>query len=89
MNFSPEMMKMAAGMMKNMSPEDFQRMSAMAGAAGGMPQAGAGDTRLSLLAARCCSPTALVQWTGAPADNELVLQAMLARYVKWASVTLE
>ena len=43
MNFSPEMMKMAADMMKNMSPEDFQRMSAMAGAAGGMPQAGAGD----------------------------------------------
>ncbi len=43
MNFSPEMMKMAADMMKNMSPEDFQRMGAMAGAAGGMPQAGAGD----------------------------------------------
>ena len=36
---------MAADMMKNMSPEDFQRMSSMAGAAGGMPQAGAGDTR--------------------------------------------
>ena len=42
MNFSPEMMKMAADMMKNMSPEDFQRMSAMAGAAGGMPGASPG-----------------------------------------------
>ena len=43
MSFTPEMMKMAADMMKNMSPEDMQRMSAMA--SGGMPQPGAGDPR--------------------------------------------
>ena len=51
---------MAADMMKNMSPEDFQRMSAMAGAAGGMPRSGAGDAcspdadmRVDVLRPRC------------------------------------
>ena len=45
MRVTPEMMKMASEMMKNMSAEDFTRMSAMAGAGGAGGPGGAGDPR--------------------------------------------